>query len=260
MNRFTLLVAAATATLASGAANAEAGKWTGRILGGVGFAVGGNVHNGATASIPNLGPLIPGLAGLPGTLAVGSRSQQSVYGESWGAGIEIGHFLSDRSEVFGSVRYDSTGAGFYPVGTLAVPARNASHMVFGSFGAQENWSTELGYRHYLKTAGTFRPYLAGRAGIAFSNRVNATFTAPTANVTLSDVPFSRPSTLFTGGLDAGAAFALGRGISLIAETGVRYTSGPRGAEQALGTLGLGDINNAGDRLEIPVRIGLGFAF
>lgn len=260
MNKFMLVAAAAVATLAAGTAHAEAGKWTGRIVGGAGFPVGGNVHNGASAPIADLGALNPGLAGVPATLEIARRTQQNIYGENWGAGIEVGHFLSDRGEVFGSLRYDRTGRGRHPVGVAVVPAINASLPVFGEFGSRENWSGELGYRHYLKTDSNVRPYVAGRAGLAFSNRVNATFTVPDAAITLADVPFSRPSTLFTGGLDAGAAFDIGGGLSLIAETGIRYTSGPRGDDRALGGLGLGGINNAGDRWDIPVRIGLGIAF
>jgi len=259
MTRVLLLAAATVATVASGAAQAEAGRWTGRIVGGLGFGVGGNVHSGASAPVANLGTLNPGLAGVSGTLEIGSRSQHSVYGETWGVGVEIGRYLTDRGELFASVRYDNTGRGFYPVGRAVVPALNASLPIFGSFGNQENWSAELGYRQYLKT-GSVRPYVGGRAGVAFSNRVNASFTVPDAGIALNDVPFYRPSALFTGGLDAGVAFDLGRNISLIGETGVRYVSGPRGDDTALSTLGLSSITNAGDRWDIPVRIGLGFAF
>ena len=259
MTRVSLLAAAALAVLAAGPAAAEAGKWNGRIIGGAGFAVGGNVHNGANAPIADLGGLNPALAGVSSTLQIGSRSQSNIYGENWGIGFELGYGLSDRSEVFGSLRYATTGSGSTQVGTANVPALNANLPINGRFGSQESWSLEAGYRQYFSD-GSFRPYVAGRAGLAFSNRVNATFTIPDAAITLTDVPFYRPSTLFTGGLDLGAAVAVGNGISLSAETGIRYTSGPRGDDSALSTLGLGSINNTGDRWDIPVRVGIGFDF
>jgi hypothetical protein len=259
MKTVSLLAAAAMATFGAGAAHAEAGKWSGRIVGGADFAIGGNVHGGARAPIADLGGLNPDLAGVSSTLEIGSRSQSNIYGEAWGVGFELGYGLTDSSEVFGSLRYSSTGSGSTQVGVANVPALNANLPINGDFGAQENWAFEAGYRQYF-SEGTFRPYVAGRAGLVFSNRVNATFAIPDAAITLNDVPFFRPSTLFTGGVDLGAAVQIGTGISLFAETGIRYTSSPRGDDSALSTLGLASINNDGDRWDVPVRIGLGFSF
>lgn len=259
MNIRSFLSAAALAALMSGTAFAQAGQWTGRILGGADFAIGGNVHGAAVAPVPNLGALNPDLEGVAATLDIGARSQSNIYGEAWGLGVELGYGLSDRSELFGSLRYSSTGSGSTPVGVAVVPALSASLPVNGRFGSQDNWAVELGYRQYL-TDGPARFYLAGRAGAAFSNRVNATFTIPDAGIALNNVPFHRPSTLFTGGLDAGISYDIGNGIALIGETGIRYTSGPRGDDAALSGLGLASINNAGERWDIPVRIGLGFKF
>lgn len=259
MNKVKLLAAAMIGILGAGAAQAEAGKWSGRILGGADFAVGGNVHRGASAPIADLGGLNPDLAGVSSTLNIGKRSQSNVYGESWGIGMELGYGLTDRSELFGSLRYSSSGSGSTQVGTAAVPALNANLPINGQFGAQENWAVELGYRQYL-TDGKARPYLAGRAGLAFNNRINAEFDIPDANINLSNVPFYRPSTLFTGGVDVGVAIEVANGISLIGETGIRYTAGPRGDDSALSTLGLASINDTGDRWDIPVRVGIGFAF
>ena len=259
MTRVSLLAAAAIALVPTGAAHAEAGKWSGRIVGSADFAIGGNVHGGANAPIADLGGLNPGLAGVSSTLQIGSRSQSNIYGEAWGIGFELGYGLSDSSEVFGSVRYSTTGSGSTQVGVANVPALNANLPINGNFDSQDNWAFEVGYRQYF-LEGSFRPYAAARAGLAFNSRVNATFTIPDAAITLTDVPFYKPSTLFTGGVDVGAATELGKGVSLFAETGIRYTSGPGGDDSALSTLGLGSINNTGDRWDIPVRVGLGFSF
>lgn len=258
MTRFSLLVAAA-ATLVSGAAHAEAGRWSGRIVGGADFAIGGRVHGGANAPIADLGALNPGLAGVSSTLQIGSRSQSNVYGEAWGIGFELGYGLSDSSEVFGSLRYSTTGSGSTQVGVANVPALNANLPINGNFSAWENWAVEAGYRQYF-SQGTFRPYAAARAGLVFNSGIDATFTVPDAAITLTDVPFYKSSTLFTAGLDLGAAVELGTGVSLFAETGVRYTTSPRGDDGALSGLGLASINNDGDRWDVPVRIGIGFAF
>jgi hypothetical protein len=258
MTRFSLLVAAA-ATLVSGAAQAEAGKWSGRIVGGADFAIGGRVHGGANAPIADLGALNPGLAGVSSTLQIGSRSQSTVYGEAWGVGFELGYGLSDNSEVFGSLRYSTTGSGSTQVGVANVPALSANLPINGNFGSWENWAVEAGYRQYF-SQGTFRPYAAARAGLVFNSGIDATFTIPDAAITLSDVPFYKSSTLFTAGVDLGAAVEVGTGISLFAETGIRYTTSPRGDDSALSTLGLASINNDGDRWDVPVRIGIGFTF
>lgn len=253
------LATAAVALLMAGAAHAQAGQWTGRILGSADFAVGGNVHQGAVSAIPNLGVLNPALNGVPGTLDIGARSQSNIYGEAWGIGAELGYGVSNRGEVFGSVRFSDTSRGQTQVGVALVPALNASLPVTGNFGPRQTWAFEAGYRHYLNDAPT-RFYVGGRAGVAFLSSVDANFGVPAAEIFLPNVPFQRRSTLFTGGLDAGVAFDIDEKVQLIAESGIRYTGRPRGDDSALQTLGLAEINNTGARWDVPVRVGFGIKF
>src|SRR5690606_10423416 len=55
------------------AAGPEAGRWSMSLIGGVDVPVNGDVHDGATAIVPDLGPLNPALAGVDAELRIGAR-------------------------------------------------------------------------------------------------------------------------------------------------------------------------------------------
>ena len=227
-------------------------------MGGADLPVGGKLHKGATAPVADLGALNPALAGVPATLSIEPRGNQRAYNESWGAGFELGYGLSDMSEVFGSFRWQRSNAGQVLIGTADVPALNARLPVYGNFSRLQAYSGEIGYRQYFGTL--IKPYVAGRAGITFTDPIRVDVLVPDGGIALNSVPFYRSSISATFGGDVGVAFPLTPGVDLNFETGIRYTTGLRGDDTSLGGLGLGDINSAGARFDVPLRAGLTFRF
>jgi hypothetical protein len=251
------ILAVATVLFASTAAMADPqpGKLSGSISGGADFPVGGKVHKGASANVPNLGALNPALAGTPATLNIEPRKQKDVYDTAWTIGGELAYGLSENGEVLGQVRYSRAKSNRIQVGSAAAGAPvNASLPIFGTFGKAKSFSTEIGYRHYLGSAGGIRPYAAAKIGAARTNRVNATFEIPAANITIANAPFYRKSWVFSAGGDAGISVPVSPNFSLQAETGIRYTGAPRDNDTALSGLGLAGINDTGKRWSVPVTV------
>jgi hypothetical protein len=252
---------AAGALLASSGALAapEKGQISIRGMAGVDFPIAGDFHGGANAPVADLGALNPALAGVGGTLAIENRGNRDIFNGSFSAGGELGYGLSEMSEVFGSFRYLRSKPSTVQVGNAVVPALNASLATFGDFGRIQSYSGEIGYRQYF-TRGTIQPYAAARAGVTFTDSIDANFRVPDAGIALNNVPFYNNSVSATLGADIGVAIPLSKGVELNLETGIRWTSGLSGNDDALAGLGLAGINNAGARFDIPLRGGLTFRF
>ncbi len=240
-----------------GMAQMKPGDWSVSISGGGSFTVGGTMHGGANAPVEDLGALNPALAGIPATLQIQDRSQNDVYDTGWSIGGEIGYALSPHSEALLGLRYLKANGNRINVGSAAAGEPvNAALPVFGNFGDYEALSLELGYRHYLGGFKAVTPFITARAGATRVSAISADFTVPDADITLSDVPFSKASWVFSGGLGVGASVPLSGNVSLEPEIGLHYTDGAKGNDVALAGLGLGSINNKGDRWSIPVTVRL----
>jgi len=258
-----ILFASAMLGVALSAASAQAapekGQWSLRAMGGLDFPIGGTLHGGVDAPVADLGALNPDLEGVPATLAIEERGNRRIYNNGFGGSLELGYALEDGSEIFGALRFQRAGEGSLQVGNAVVPALDASLPVNGTFQRLNVWTGEIGYRQYFGS-GAIQPYVAGRAGISFTSRINADFAVPDAAIALNDVPFYKNSVSATLGGDLGVAIPLAEKVELNLETGIRWTSGLRGDDTALAGLGLASINNVGSRWDVPVRAGLTFRF
>lgn len=257
----TILLSTLVATSVAGAAQAQTapGRWTVSVEAGAEFPIGGDVHGGANAAVPDLGPLNPALAGVDAELRIRSRSFDDIYGEGMNLGAEFAYGLNDNAEVFGSVRYMQADEGRVQVGGAFVPALDTTLPVYGTFGEYKAYVLEAGYRRYFGS-GAVKPYVAGRLGAVFTDEIDATFEIPDAAITIADAPFYDSSTSFTAGVDIGLAYAFSDRVSVQAETGLRYVSGLKDDDSAVGGLGLASINGVGDRTYAPVTLRVKFAY
>lgn len=261
MNR-TLLLAAGLSlsglslifSVPASAAGPEPGRWSFSLLGGVDRPVGGDVHDGAVAAVPDLGALNPALAGVDAELRIGARGHDRVYDDANAYGLEFGYGLSDRAEVFGLLRETHADQGSVQVGGAFVPALNTELPVFGTFSDYEAWSAEVGYRYYFRQPGGTRPFVAARVGATETEEIRATFAIPDAGIAINDVPFTDKGWVVSGGVDVGVLFPLGERFSLVAQVGVRYVNNLDGDDSAIGGLGLGSINDTGSRVSVPVSL------
>jgi hypothetical protein len=251
---------AALACTSPALAQTEAGKVSISVSGGASLAVGGTMHGGANAPIADLGVLNPALAGVPATLQIEKRSQDNVYDTGWTIGGEIGYGVTDSGEALLSVRYLKAKGNQINVGGAAAGAPvNATLPVLGDFGDYKALALELGYRQYFGSGDGLRPFAAARVGATRISKISADFTVPDAGIALNGVPFSKSSWELSGGADVGVSIPVGENVSIEPEVGIYYTKGANGNDTALGGLGLGSINNKGERWSVPVRVRLKFA-
>lgn len=255
MNKLLTAVAVSLALSAPAfASGPEQGRFSVSLYGGVDVPVSGDVHDGAVAVVPDLGPLNPALAGVDAELRIGARGHDRIYDNANAYGLEFGYGLSDRAEVFGQLRETHADEGTVQVGGAFVPALNTELPVFGTFSDYEAWSAELGYRYYFLQPGGARPFIAGRVGATETEEIRATFVIPDAGITINDVPFTDKGWKVSGGVDIGVLIPVGERFSLVAQAGVRYVDDLDGDDSAIGGLGLGSINDTGSRVSVPVSI------
>ncbi len=245
---------------ASAIAKPQAGKLSGAVNGGVDFPISGDVHKGATATVANLGPLNPALAGVAGELRVEKRSQKAIYKRGYNIGVELAYGLSDQSELFGSVRHTWTERGRAQVGNAVAPPTSTTLLpINATFGRYKSDNIELGYRQYFGEGGV-QPYGAIRGGIGFVDKINASFAIPAASIAINNARFYKKSTTYSAGLDLGVSYDVGTNVSIMAETGLRYQSKLNDDDRDLAGLGLAGINNTGNRLSVPITLRLRAGF
>jgi hypothetical protein len=242
------------------AAGPEQGRFSLSFFGGVDAPISGDVHDGAVAVVPDLGPLNPDLAGVDAELRIGTREHDRIYDNAIGYGAEFGYGFSDRAELFGQVRYTRADEGRVQVGGAFVPALNTELPVFGTFSDYKALTLEVGYRYYFLEPGGARPFIAGRLGATQTDDIDADFRIPDANIAILDAPFTEKKWAGSAGLDIGVLVPVGGNFSFIAQTGVRYVADLEGDDSAIGGLGLGSINDTGKRVSVPVSVGVRFDF
>ena len=257
----TILITTVAAMAVTGAAHAQTapGRWSVSLEAGAEFPTSGNVHGGTNAAVPNLGPLNPALEGVSAELRIQSRNFGKIYGNGMNIGAEFAYGMNENAEVFGALRYMKADQGRTQVGGAFVPALDTTLPVYGTFDDYEAFALEAGYRQYFGT-GAIKPYVAGRLGAVFTDKINATFEIPDADITIANAPFYKSSTSFTAGLDVGVSYAVSDMVTLQAETGIRHITSLKGDDSAIGGLGLASINNVGERTYIPLTVRARFAF
>lgn len=254
MRTWLILPFASLLATSAHAAGPEAGRWSMSIIGGVDAPVSGDVHDGAVAAVPDLGPLNPALAGVDAELRIGARGHDRIYDLAGTVGLEFAYAPSDSTEFFGQVRRTEADDGRVQVGGAYVPALATELPVYGTFEDYSALSAEVGYRMYFGTAGTARPFVGARIGATRVDEIRATFEIPDAAITIANAPFYDSGWVASGGLDVGVIFPIGETFSMTLASGVRYTADPKDDDSAIGGLGLATINDTGSRVSVPVTL------
>lgn len=246
-----VLLAVSTPAFASGP---EQGRFSMSLFGGADTPVSGDVHDGAVAPVPDLGPLNPDLAGIGAELRIQPRTHEDIYDQARTYGLEFSYGLSDRAEIFGQLRRTETDPGTVRVGGAFVPALNTELPVYGTFSDYKALTVEAGYRYYFMQPGYTRPFVAGRLGATQTDDIRATFDIPDAAITIENAPFTEKKWAASAGVDIGVLIPVNETFSITAQAGVRYIADLEGDDSAIGGLGLGSINDTGKRVSVPLSI------
>lgn len=249
-----ILPFAALLATSAHAAGPEAGRFSMSLIGGIDIPLSGDVHDGAVAVVPDLGPLNPALAGIDAELRIGARSHDRIYDLATTVGIEFGYAFDDRRELFGQLGQIRAGKGMVQVGGAYVPALATELPVYGTFDAYEALSAEVGYRHYFGTPGSARPFVGARLGATRTDEIRATFEIPDGGITIANAPFYASGWSATGGLDVGVIMPVSETFSVTLASGLRYVADLKDDDSAIGGLGLASINDTGSRFSMPLTL------
>ena len=209
---------------------------------GIDVSVNGNVNSGAIGRLDGQATAI-----LP-----------SPYGQVYGTGLHFlvggGYALNDRSELRGTITFQSADADLVRLGDIGPSS------LYGQYSDYQTLGLDVGYRRYVGPLNTrARVYAEATIGIAFIDAIDVVLAAPQSNIVLDNTDFYDQTGAFTWGIGGGVLFPITDRMHVNAQIGLRRVSGLAEVDQLVGT-GLEEINNDSARLTFPIVVGLRFLF
>jgi len=185
---------------------------------------------------------------------INSQSYGDIYGTGVRWGFGVGYRLDDRSEVRGSLTFQSVSSDLKQIGTAA----NAP--LYATFDPYKSLSLDAGYRRYFASASErLRPYAGGTLGIAIISEIDADLAVPDLDQVLNATDFYDRTGAFTFGLNGGALYALSDRVDVKGELGFRHITGLSAIDGLEGT-GLESTNDNTGRWTMPFTLGLRVRF
>lgn len=226
---------------------------------GVDFTIGGKATNAVSESIAAAGTIRVGTSTVTfnaaGTASLGEKKFTDVYELPTVLGLTGSYGLTDGGEIFGGFRYihatakSTTGVTYNVAGNVNGTAFTAGATSTIKPTDFEAFSMDIGYRHFFRM-GAFLPYVGVHGGVLRTSAIDITETLAGVSGTAR---IYDPTYTPTAGLQLGVTYNLAPAAAIGLETGVRYSFGLRGQDRDLST-GFRNVNNAGERLSIPVTV------
>lgn len=233
----TMGMAAALAAVMATPAAAQSGRWSVSFDVGADVAVNGDVHDGGNGTV----------LALP--TRVEARSYGDIYGTpfTWSAGL--GYGVTNSGELRIRLFRTSGEAENVRVGDVATLP------LFARFDRYTALGVDFGYREYMGDASArVRPFFGASAGFMNVDEINGTFTVPAANVTLSNVPMTDATTVFTFAISGGVHVPFNDNVGMQAGVDLRWQGDLDPVDGLAGT-GLEPINDKTRRWSLPVTVG-----
>ena len=259
MSMTSMATVAAAALYLIGAASADEG-WYAALSGGTDMPAGGDVQKETSSSVTDLGTLNTSLAGASGTFTLNRTSWRDVYGDAPLVNFELGYHWSKAFTGYARLGYTWDSSRSFLAGTANIPTLGGDQNIYGRFSDYNSWLFTVGGRYTFNADSALKPYLGADIGAAFVKGIDATYTIPTAGITLADAHLYDRTTAFTGGVEAGLLYDVAPNVQLGGSVGLRYVGGPDGGSADLSGLGLAATPDAGHRLSVPLTISLSAKF
>ncbi|HJY33654.1 MAG TPA: hypothetical protein VJ260_02315, partial [Vicinamibacterales bacterium] len=136
------------------------------------FPVSGNILSAAIGQVFDQATIID------------SQSYGDIYGTGVKYGFSVGYRLDERSEVRGSLTFQSVSADLSKIGSTG------DAPLYATFDPYKSISIEGGYRRYFAdSAERLRPFAGGTLGIAIVREIDADLAAPDLGKTLNATDF-----------------------------------------------------------------------
>jgi len=206
------------------------------------FPVSGNLLSAAIGQVFN------------GATVIDSQSYGDIYGTGVKWGFGVGYRLDERSEVRGSMAFQSVSADLSKIGSVS----NAP--LYATFDSYKSIGFEGGYRRYFADSDQrLRPYAGGTLGFAIIREIDADLAAPDLGQVLNATDFYDRTGAFTIGFNGGALYSVTDRVDVKGELGFRHVSGLSPIDGLKGT-GLESTNDNSGRWTLPFTVGMRVRF
>lgn len=217
-------------------------------------------------------PQIGGIVVSPG---LGAKAEDQDFDDAFdtpvSVGITLNYGLSSSGEVFGRLQYTQASASKFDLLTFAsagfinsgpvndnppaiapIPVATGD-IVRGEFDDYEEYGIDIGYRYFFTTDNHFKPFASVSGGVRIIDSLKLEYFAPMGE-SIGKARFYDDSTVYSAGIGIGFRYEVSPTVALGLETGVSYQG--KLDDENLGGGGLDDLNDGGDRWQIPLYVGV----
>lgn len=217
----------------------------------------------------------PQIGGIVVSAGLQAKAEDQDFDDAFNTPVSVGftlnYGLSSSSEVFGRLQYIQASAdkfdlltfrsaGFInsgpvngnPPAIAPVPVASGD-IVRGEFDDYEEYGIDIGYRYFFTTDNHFKPFASVNGGLRFVDSLKLEYFAPTGE-SIGKARFYDDSTVYSAGIGIGFRYEVSPTVALGLETGLSYQT--KLDDENLEGGGLDDLNDGGDRWQIPLYVGV----
>jgi hypothetical protein len=252
-----LLAAAAPATHAA----TEDNPWGLQVYAGDTLGMHGDFSTNRAKDVPDLGPIIPGLAETPGTIALETVTYDDMYKSRYAVGAELSYALTENAEAYGRFGYNALDGQMHTIGLLSSAELAKSAPIVGHFNDTDTYSLMLGGRYFIPTGDSWRVFGGASLGATRLHDMTGALDIPETSTTLEGLRFARASTVFSQSLEAGIDYQSPQNLDLqLTIAGEHMGAARAGNDPQLAALGF-DTSREGDaRWSFPLTLGATYRF
>jgi hypothetical protein len=181
----------------------------------------------------------------------------NTWGERYDAALTVRYGiafnLTDNSQLFAAGHWEQAEADDAVIGLLGGQPLNAT------FDDYQGWGLDFGYRRFLRTTMSAKPFVAGSIGFQHVESIAATLTSAPNNFIAGDVPFYDSSWVPQWRLGTGFLWDVTPRWGWQVTIDFKF-SGVLSDQAGLGTLGFERVNDTGNRLTLPILAGVYYKF
>ena len=155
--------------------------------------------------------------------------------------------LTPESQLFGAVSWDQSESDTAVVGLIGGQPLQAT------FSDYQGWGIDAGYRYFFKTDYLAKPFVAGSFG--FQRLQDITISLSSTSFNAADVPFYDDSWVAGWRVGTGILVDINDRLGWQVTIDLKY-SGVLSDQSGIGTIGFERINNAGNRITLPIMGGI----
>ncbi len=252
-----LLAAAAPATHAA----TEDNPWGLQVYAGDTLGMHGDFSTNRLVSVPDLGPLIPGLTGTPGSVATETITYEDIYRSRYDVGAELSYAVTENADAYARFGYNALDGQTSTIGLITSPDLAKSAPLVGRFNDTNTYSLMLGSRYYVPTGDSWRVFGGAALGATRLHDMTGALDIPDSSTTIAGLRFARATTVFSQSLEAGVDYHAPQNVDLqFSIAGEHMGAARAGNDPQLAALGFDTTHEGDSRWTFPLTLGATYRF